>query len=172
MIAVRIPWVGQEVAGNSDKLHTVFRIEVLTNGRRHSVDRRYRDFHSLHKKLKKTMKLPDLPLKRGLWPRALEQRRHGLETYLQTLLCSSTSDCREILDFLNIKHAPPGKPPAGLSDLDGVGLQNYRFCRQVVAFTRDCFTHSPAAELPNVVVAGVLQALYPSFPHGDPETIL
>ncbi|XP_072880805.1 sorting nexin-24-like isoform X2 [Hemitrygon akajei] len=155
MIAVRIPWVGQEVSGDSDKLHTVFRVEVVTNGRKHSVDRRHRDFQALHKKLKKTMKPPDFPLKRGLnrGPKALEQRRSGLEVYLQTL-CNNQLISQEILDFLNIKHVPSGKPPRCL-----------RFCRQVVTFTKDSFGLSADTDmLPNMVVVGVLQGLYVTEP--------
>ncbi|XP_059801873.1 sorting nexin-24-like isoform X1 [Hypanus sabinus] len=162
MIAVRIPWVGQEVAGDSDKLHTVFRVEVVTNGRKHLVDRRHRDFQALHKKLKKTMKPPDFPLKRGLnrGPKALEQRRSGLEVYLQTL-CNNQLISQEIRDFLNIKHVPSGKPPRCLSALQESELRSNRFCRQVVTFTKDSFGLSADTDtLPNMVVVGVLQGLY------------
>ncbi|XP_069759388.1 sorting nexin-24-like [Narcine bancroftii] len=151
-------------------LFQIFRVEVLTSGRKHSVDRRFRDFQALHKKLKKTMKPPEFPPKRGLnrWPKALDQRRTGLETYLQTLLCSTQLVSQEILDFLNIKHVPSGKPPTNLRELGEVDLQNYRrFCHQVVTFTKDSFAggfQSAEDLLPNVIMAGVLQGLYLTDP--------
>ncbi|XP_011708405.2 sorting nexin-24 isoform X6 [Macaca nemestrina] len=65
--------------------YTVFKIEVLMNGRKHFVEKRYSEFHALHKKLKKCIKTPEIPSKhvRNWVPKVLEQRRQGLETYLQ-----------------------------------------------------------------------------------------
>ncbi|XP_078388579.1 sorting nexin-24-like [Cetorhinus maximus] len=170
MIQIRIPSIGQEAATDSEKVHTVFQIEVLNNGRKHLVERRYRDFQALHKKLKKTTKTPDFPPKRGLnrRPKALEQKRTGLEAYLQGLVCDNQHLSREILDFLNIKHIPAGKQTNTLSILEQLDLQNYRcFCHQVVTFTKDAFAHPSTTDLlPNVTVMGVLQGLYLS----DPET--
>ncbi|XP_076994929.1 sorting nexin-24 isoform X3 [Tamandua tetradactyla] len=66
--------------------YTVFKIEVLMNGRKHFVEKRYSEFHALHKKLKKCIKTPEIPSKhvRNWVPKVLEQRRQGLETYLQS----------------------------------------------------------------------------------------
>nr|XP_034816298.2 sorting nexin-24 isoform X2 [Pan paniscus] len=68
--------------------YTVFKIEVLMNGRKHFVEKRYSEFHALHKKLKKCIKTPEIPSKhvRNWVPKVLEQRRQGLETYLQGVL--------------------------------------------------------------------------------------
>ncbi|XP_064131971.1 sorting nexin-24 isoform X3 [Loxodonta africana] len=68
--------------------YTVFKIEVLMNGRKHFVEKRYSEFHALHKKLKKCIKTPEIPSKhvRNWVPKVLEQRRQGLETYLQLFL--------------------------------------------------------------------------------------
>ncbi|XP_023571154.1 sorting nexin-24 isoform X3 [Octodon degus] len=65
--------------------YTVFKIEVLMNGRKHFVEKRYSEFHALHKKLKKCIKTPEIPSKhvRNWVPKVLEQRRQGLEMYLQ-----------------------------------------------------------------------------------------
>ncbi|XP_074090472.1 sorting nexin-22 isoform X2 [Macrotis lagotis] len=52
MLTVRIPSVGPEAAEperSLEKAHMVFRVEVLCNGRRHTVPRRYSEFHALHK---------------------------------------------------------------------------------------------------------------------------
>ncbi|XP_048449558.1 sorting nexin-24 [Rhincodon typus] len=63
----------------------VFKIEVLMSGRKHIVEKRYSEFHALHKKLKNSIKTPEMPSKhvRNWVPKVLEQRRHGLEAYLQ-----------------------------------------------------------------------------------------
>ncbi|MGH0170759.1 UNVERIFIED_CONTAM: hypothetical protein FKN15_059661, partial [Acipenser sinensis] len=66
----------------------VFKIDVLTSGRQHSVEKRYSEFHSLHKKLKKFIKAPEMPSKhvRNWVPKVLEHRRLGLEIYLQCII--------------------------------------------------------------------------------------
>ncbi|XP_037229147.1 sorting nexin-24 [Falco rusticolus] len=65
--------------------YTVFKIEVLMSGRKHFVEKRYSEFHALHKKLKKFIRTPEIPSKhvRNWVPKVLEQRRQGLELYLQ-----------------------------------------------------------------------------------------
>ncbi|OBS79050.1 hypothetical protein A6R68_18546 [Neotoma lepida] len=112
MLEVHIPSVGpeaEEPRQSPEKGHMVFQVEVLYSGRRHTVPRRYSEFHALHKRvrwlglsvstpipwvaIKKRYKVPDFPSKRlPNWrTRGLEQRRQGLETYIQvcmTLGCS------------------------------------------------------------------------------------
>ncbi|MBZ3889105.1 Sorting nexin-22 [Sciurus carolinensis] len=88
MLEVHIPSVGPEAEGprqSPEKGHMVFRVEVLCSGRRHTVPRRYSEFHALHKRIKKLYKVPDFPSKRlPNWrTRGLEQRRQGLEAYIQ-----------------------------------------------------------------------------------------
>ncbi|NXV92273.1 SNX22 protein, partial [Calonectris borealis] len=63
----------------------VFRVEVLCNGRRHTVVKRYSEFQALHKRIKKTCKVPDFPPRRvpNWMPKVLEQRRQGLELYIR-----------------------------------------------------------------------------------------
>lgn len=136
----------------------VFRIDVLMNGRQHTVEKRYSEFHTLHKmvrtsqrwngqvvwwgfrnnrfcwltnllangperaaasgtyifdlfvilQLKKSIKPPEIPSKhvRNWVPKVLEQRRHGLELYLQVfgrtfahMLCMETA-----LNVLQVKN--------------------------------------------------------------------
>ncbi|XP_038640440.1 sorting nexin-24-like [Scyliorhinus canicula] len=112
-------------------------------------------------------KTPDFPAKRGLnrRPKALEQKRTGLEAYLQGLVCDDQHLSQEILDFLNIRHIPAGKQMSVLEQLD---LQNYRcFCHEVIMFSKDAFAHPDTEDLlPNVIVMGVLQGFYLT----DPET--
>ncbi|XP_030786655.1 sorting nexin-22 isoform X5 [Rhinopithecus roxellana] len=111
MLEVHIPSVGPEAEGprqSPEKGHMVFQVEVLCSGRRHTVPRRYSEFHALHKRvrrrrpptgpgpasvrplprpceIKKLYKVPDFPSKRlPNWrTRGLEQRRQGLEAYIQ-----------------------------------------------------------------------------------------
>ncbi|XP_029509602.1 sorting nexin-24-like isoform X4 [Oncorhynchus nerka] len=91
-----------------EKGYTVFKIEVLMNGRQHTVEKRYSEFHNLHKILKKSIKLPEIPSKhvRNWVPKVLEQRRHGLELYLQTIIMENEVLPKIFLDFLNIRHFP------------------------------------------------------------------
>ncbi|XP_076781472.1 sorting nexin-22 isoform X4 [Arvicanthis niloticus] len=53
MLEVHIPSVGPEAEGprqSPEKGHMVFQVEVLYSGRRHTVPRRYSEFHALHKR--------------------------------------------------------------------------------------------------------------------------
>nr|XP_015089818.1 sorting nexin-22-like [Vicugna pacos] len=64
MLEVHIPSVGPETEGprqNPEKGHMVFRVEVLCRGRRHTVQRRYSEFHALHKRVRRRPP-PTLPL--------------------------------------------------------------------------------------------------------------
>ncbi|XP_076020336.1 sorting nexin-24 isoform X2 [Genypterus blacodes] len=91
-----------------EKGYTVFKIDVLMNGRQHNVEKRYSEFHALHKMLKKSIKPPEIPSKhvRNWVPKVLEQRRHGLEFYLQTIIMENEVLPKIFLDFLNIRHFP------------------------------------------------------------------
>ncbi|KAF3830599.1 hypothetical protein GH733_004418 [Mirounga leonina] len=256
MLEVHIPSVGPEDPRQSpEKGHMVFRVEVLSRGRRHTVQRRYSEFHALHKRvrlrrrptdrprpgscpaparllgdgrtagpasatitapvpgglrswaqtslrasgwvqrgegpactvdaiawpasprafaggtqseycdgtavtswqIKKLYKVPDFPSKRlPNWrTRGLEQRRQGLEAYIQ-----------ELLEFLNLRHFPTDPKASSW------GSQLHH--RPVFSFHRDPYIRSPSPVpypfllfsfcptelLPNVVVNGVLQGLY------------
>ncbi|NXG94765.1 SNX24 protein, partial [Sylvietta virens] len=86
----------------------VFKIEVLMSGRKHFVEKRYSEFHALHKKLKKFIRTPEIPSKhvRNWVPKVLEQRRQGLELYLQTVILENEELPKIFLDFLNVRHVP------------------------------------------------------------------
>uniref|UniRef100_A0A803XL09 Sorting nexin 24 n=1 Tax=Meleagris gallopavo TaxID=9103 RepID=A0A803XL09_MELGA len=89
-------------------LFEVFKIEVLMSGRKHFVEKRYSEFHALHKKLKKCIRTPEIPSKhvRNWIPKVLEQRRQGLELYLQTVILENEELPKIFLDFLNVRHVP------------------------------------------------------------------
>ncbi|XP_075860570.1 sorting nexin-22 isoform X4 [Microcebus murinus] len=158
MLEVHIPSVGPEAEGprqSPEKGHMVFRVEVLCSGRRHTVPRRYSEFHALHKRIKKLYKVPDFPSKRlPNWrTRGLEQRRQGLEAYIQGILYLNQDVPKELLEFLRLRHFP-ADPKAG-----SWGSQLHH--RPVVSFCVDPYICTPSTELlPNVVVNGVLQGLY------------
>uniref|UniRef100_A0A8C6FPQ7 Sorting nexin 22 n=1 Tax=Moschus moschiferus TaxID=68415 RepID=A0A8C6FPQ7_MOSMO len=158
MLEVHIPSVGPEAEGtrqSPEKGHMVFRVEVLCRGRRHIVQRRYSEFHALHKRIKKLYKVPDFPSKRlPNWrTRGLEQRRQGLEAYIQGILYLNQDVPKELLEFLSLRHWPTDpkgwwhcRPPHAFSCLVGPTPSS-------------CFPSVPEP-LPNMVVYGVLQGLY------------
>ncbi|XP_042189741.1 sorting nexin-24 isoform X2 [Callorhinchus milii] len=106
-VGVSIPSFRYEES-EQERGYTVFKIEVLMSGRKHFVEKRYSEFHALHKKLKKSIKTPEMPSKhvRNWVPKVLEQRRQGLEAYLQTILMENEELPKIYLDFLNIRHLP------------------------------------------------------------------
>ncbi|NWZ67063.1 SNX22 protein, partial [Acrocephalus arundinaceus] len=82
----------------------VFRVEVLCNGQQHTVTKRYSEFQTLHKQIKKTCKVPYFPRHVPNWmPKVLEQRRQGLEIYLQGVLCHNKELPQDVLDFLKVQ---------------------------------------------------------------------
>ncbi|XP_019623747.1 PREDICTED: sorting nexin-24-like [Branchiostoma belcheri] len=105
MIDVSIPQFKQIESGD-EKAYTVFVIEVCAAGRRHTLEKRYSELHTLHRELKKTYLTPEFPPKRVRnWnPKVLEQRRRGLETYLQGLIHQDILP-KILLDFLEINMA-------------------------------------------------------------------
>ncbi|XP_058397798.1 sorting nexin-22 isoform X2 [Diceros bicornis minor] len=171
MLEVHIPSVGPEAEGprqSPEKSHMVFRVEVLCRGRRHTVPRRYSEFHALHKRIKKLYKVPDFPSKRlPNWrTRGLEQRRQALEAYLQGILYLNQDVPKELLEFLCLRHFPTDPKASSW------GSQLHH--RPVVSFCVDPYISIPSPEpLPDVVVNGVLEGLYgfsTSTAKAQPET--
>ncbi|KAJ0057322.1 hypothetical protein NL108_002280, partial [Boleophthalmus pectinirostris] len=118
----------------------VFKIEVIINGRQHTIEKRYSEFHTLHKLLKKTIKPPDIPSKhvRNWVPKVLEQRRQGLEHYLQTIIIENEILPKIFLDFLNIRHFPsvPKMESYGSFDTESEGSSKLSH-QPVMLFVRD-----------------------------------
>ncbi|NXQ16026.1 SNX22 protein, partial [Peucedramus taeniatus] len=133
----------------------VFRVEVLCNGRRHTVAKRYSEFQALHKRIKKTCKVPDFPPRHApIWmPKVLEQRRQGLELYLQGVLYQNEELPQDILDFLKVRRCqqnPKASSPPLLPSQ-----------RPIVGFCSDPYVRPRGTDLlPNTVLSGVLQGLY------------
>ncbi|NXJ81250.1 SNX24 protein, partial [Trogon melanurus] len=126
----------------------VFKIEVLMSGRKHFVEKRYSEFHALHKKLKKFIRTPEIPSKhvRNWVPKVLEQRRQGLELYLQTVILENEELPKIFLDFLNIRHVPalPKAESCGIfclqsfdTDIPVLDLSSKLSHQPVLLFLRD-----------------------------------
>uniref|UniRef100_A0A8C9FL67 Sorting nexin 22 n=1 Tax=Pavo cristatus TaxID=9049 RepID=A0A8C9FL67_PAVCR len=171
MIVVSIPVVEPEVTARSpEKAHTVFLVEVLCNGRRHTVAKRYSEFQALHKRIKKSCKVPDFPPRRvPNWvPKVLEQRRQGLELYIQGVLCHNEELPQDVLDFLKVRHcqqetkgSEQGPLGADVPLLCLPSVSHPPSQRPVLGFHTDPYTRPPAMDtLPNAVLSGVLQGLY------------
>ncbi|KAM6970144.1 sorting nexin-22 [Aplochiton taeniatus] len=157
MIEVSIPSLEREV-DESGKLRKLFRMDILFNGRKHFVLRRYSEFQNLHRKLRKILPNPaDLPSKRHphLRTKPLEQRRQELEDYIQDMLYQDEEVPQVLLDFLHVKHFHSGHQ---ISSLD-YHQQQQQQC--VVGYCQDPYVFDRPSELPDVVTDGVLQGLYP-----------
>ncbi|XP_068060366.1 sorting nexin-22 isoform X2 [Anomalospiza imberbis] len=158
MIAVSIPAAEPPAAARSpERAHTVFRVEVLCNGRRHTVTKRYSEFQALHKRIKKTCKVPDFPARHvpNWMPKVLEQRRQALEVYLQGVLYHNEELPQDILDFLKVRRCQQSpkasSPPTRLLPSQ----------RPIVGFCWDPYVRPHGTELlPNTILSGVLQGLY------------
>ncbi|XP_060271660.1 sorting nexin-24 isoform X3 [Ovis aries] len=166
------------------------------NGRKHFVEKRYSEFHALHKKLKKCIKTPEIPSKhvRNWVPKVLEQRRQGLETYLQMHEILKTTCSKPLgtnnryiniikqavileneelpklfLDFLNVRHLPslPKTESCGSFDETESEESSKLSHQPVLLFLRDPYVLPAASDFPNVVIEGVLHGIF--YPHLQPR---
>ncbi|XP_011541651.1 sorting nexin-24 isoform X1 [Homo sapiens] len=161
-----------EIAFSNGRLtYQVFKIEVLMNGRKHFVEKRYSEFHALHKKLKKCIKTPEIPSKhvRNWVPKVLEQRRQGLETYLQAVILENEELPKLFLDFLNVRHLPslPKAESCGSFDETESEESSKLSHQPVLLFLRDPYVLPAASDFPNVVIEGVLHGIF--YPHLQPR---
>ncbi|XP_041340116.1 sorting nexin-24 isoform X2 [Pyrgilauda ruficollis] len=163
--------------------YTVFKIEVLVSGRKHFVEKRYSEFHALHKKLKKFIRTPEIPSKhvRNWVPKVLEQRRQGLELYLQihtpntlwlvgawfcTVILENEELPKIFLDFLNVRHVPtlPKAESCGSFDETESEESSKLSHQPVLLFLRDPYVLPKANDdFPNVVIDGILHGIF--YPH-------
>uniref|UniRef100_A0A8C3H8H2 Sorting nexin 22 n=1 Tax=Chrysemys picta bellii TaxID=8478 RepID=A0A8C3H8H2_CHRPI len=150
MIAVSIPAVGPgaEAEPSPEKTHTVFTVEVLCNGRKHTIEKRYSEFHALHKRIKKMCKVPDFPPKRvpNWMSKVQEQRRQGLEVYIQGVLYYNKELPKDLLDFLKLRHFQQDAKSS--------------CCCQETAVLLTPFLSCFAELLPDIVLSGVLRGFY------------
>ncbi|NXH58975.1 SNX22 protein, partial [Rhabdornis inornatus] len=136
----------------------VFRVEVLYNGQRHTVTKRYSEFQALHKRIKKSCKVPDFPPRHvpNWMPKVLEQRRRGLEGYLQGVLYHNKELPQDVLDFLKVRQCQQN-PKASTS----ASTRLLPSQRPIVSFCLDPYVRPCGTDLlPNTILSGVLQGLY------------
>ncbi|XP_062998321.1 sorting nexin-22 isoform X2 [Elgaria multicarinata webbii] len=175
-LEVAVPSVGlqaSELDQSPEKARTVFKVDILCNGRKHSIEKRYSEFCALHKRIKKRCQVPDFPPKRvpNWMTKVLEHRRQGLEAYLQGVLLYNRKLPKELLDFLKLWHFQQDSEAGSLESLGGFSLQDanpsYLLShRPVISFRNDPYTRpSSTGPLPDTILSGVLQGLY------APETI-
>ncbi|XP_029430491.1 sorting nexin-22 isoform X5 [Rhinatrema bivittatum] len=132
MIEVCIPSVGQEVL-RAEKTHTVFKLDVLFNGRKHSLQRRYSEFHALHK--------------RGVLWHNQDVPKELLEFLKVKHFQQSSKHCS--LDSLTELTSEETSPSVLLCH------------RPVVGFHKDPYVLPSCTDvLPELVVAGVLEGHY------------
>ncbi|XP_061451107.1 sorting nexin-24-like isoform X2 [Rhineura floridana] len=128
-LEVAVPSVGLRMSERDrspEKARTVFKVEVLCNGRKHCLEKRYSEFHALHKKIKKRCRVPDFPPKHvpNWMMKVLEQRRQGLETYLQGVLLYNRELPKELLDFLKLWQFEQDHKAGSLGSLGEISLQD------------------------------------------------
>uniref|UniRef100_A0A8C4NMZ3 Sorting nexin 22 n=1 Tax=Eptatretus burgeri TaxID=7764 RepID=A0A8C4NMZ3_EPTBU len=139
MLEVAVPAFSQE-GSEPDRGYTLFKVEVLANGRKHVVKKRYSEFYALNKKLKKVIQTPEFPSKhvRNWIPKVMEQRRQGLENYLQGLICQGGEVPKPLLEFLGIRHLPSMLKTESLDSLDVYPEDINRLSHQpILGFSRD-----------------------------------
>ncbi|ROL52820.1 Sorting nexin-22 [Anabarilius grahami] len=142
VIEVFIPSLMREV-DETGKLRKLFRVEILFNGRKHFVLRRYREFQTLHRKLKKILRAPDFPSKRNqhLRTKPLEQRQQELEDYMQVILYQNDVVPQELLDFLQVKHFHSANKNCSSESYDRNTLLDLRYALASPTFYDGC--HPP-----------------------------
>ncbi|KAK1209204.1 SNX22 protein, partial [Pygoscelis papua] len=155
----------------------VFRVEVLCNGRRHTVAKRYSEFQALHKRIQQACQVPASPPRHvpNWMPKVLEQRRQGLELYIQGVLYHNEELPQDVLDFLKVRRCQQD-PKASRPPSPGVKAELFtgHRCplshgstshlpsqRPVIGFCTDPYARPLGTDLlPNTILSGVLQGLY------------
>uniref|UniRef100_A0A672NH27 PX domain-containing protein n=1 Tax=Sinocyclocheilus grahami TaxID=75366 RepID=A0A672NH27_SINGR len=165
-IEVSIPSFRSE-GSNIEKGYTVFKIEVLMCGRQHTVEKRYSEFHALHKMLKKIIKPLEIPSKhvRNWVPKVLEQRRQGLELYLQTIIMENEVLPKIFLDFLNIRHFPSLPKTESCGSFETESAYYSITSERTLLFLRDPYLLPTTNDMfSNMVIEGVIRGIfYPDF---------
>ncbi|KAL4121186.1 hypothetical protein QTP88_013748 [Uroleucon formosanum] len=134
------------------KPHYVYTIKVLSAGIQECVEKRYSAFHAFHRELRKSISTPPFPSKRirCSQPKVLEQRRAGLERYLQTVF-KIEDGYKQVMEFLGLEYQPSHKI-------------DVRYQRPVFHMINEHIPsrnrHEKRLCLPDIITDGVLKALY------------
>ncbi|XP_058012452.1 sorting nexin-22 [Ahaetulla prasina] len=163
--AVRLRAPSPRRQWSPNKAHTVFKVEIMCNGRKHCVEKRYSEFYALHKRIKRSYQVPDFPPKRvPKWMvKVLQQRRAGLEAYLQGVILQNQTLPKELLHFLKLWQ---GQQEPHVAWDENSSLQDFSPLDQLshrpgVSFHSDPYVlPSSTGLLPDIILSGVLQGLY------------
>ncbi|XP_046746992.1 sorting nexin-24-like isoform X5 [Diprion similis] len=146
------------------KPYHVYTIEVLqpNSSVRHIVEKRYSEFNSLHRMLKKDTETAPFPPKRvrNSQLKVLEQRRSALESYMQKML-SLSSTKQQVLNFLGIENRAQNTSErmngqVGIGDTKHVRSPTLRH-HPVLTFQCDPYIRpNTTSSLPDIVTNGVL----------------
>ncbi|XP_061886911.1 sorting nexin-24 isoform X2 [Entelurus aequoreus] len=114
--------------------------------------------------LKKSIKPPEIPSKhiRNWVPKVLEQRRHGLELYLQTIIIENEVLPKIFLDFLNLRHFPSLPKTESCGSFDTDSTESSKLSHQpVMVFLNDPYLlPDPHDAFSNVVIEGVIHGVF------------
>lgn len=163
MIRVFVPCYRKVDAPNG-RQYVVYCVEVTVSGVCHRLERRYRTFHALHKKVKRMLgnQAPSgFPPKRlrGLNPKLLELRRAGLERYLQDLVRIPALSS-QLLSFLEVPAAPVS-PAASNASVDSDEQEFKPLHQPVMGFPKDPYLDTSSSDsLPDIVMQGVMTGLF------------
>ncbi|XP_072037802.1 sorting nexin-22-like isoform X2 [Amphiura filiformis] len=159
MLSVTIP-TSKAVVPADERPYTIYQIHVQVSGRSHIVDKRYREFHTMHKQVRKSLGVntPEFPPKK-MWQlsaKGIEQRRQGLENYLQGILNGYTVP-KSLLNFLKVKNFKS-------SSYDSNHWP-------VMVFDEDSFlTQSSDDSYTDILTDGVTQGLFEDSDSSDPAS--
>lgn len=159
MLHVTVPTYKQ-VSTEDGRPFTMYQVHVHVSGRTHIVDKRYREFHSMHKQIKKSLGIdtPDFPPKK-MWQlstRGIEHRRMGLETYIQAVMDGNRVP-KSLLNFLRVKNFKT----SSYDSLDDLGQDPSSNHQPVMVFEDDLFvSQSTDDNFADILNDGVRQGLF------------
>lgn len=147
----------------------VYTVRATVAGRSYTVEKRYSDMLSLHKKLKKQMNAPSFPPKqiRNHDPKVLDARKVALSNYFGKIAHGNLIT-KTLLDFLDVHHFPTSleftrldsqdyEDEVNISD-DNIDLDEPSHA-PVLVYTGDKFFRT-SAKRDDIIVPGVLKGLY------------
>ncbi|XP_001607242.2 sorting nexin-24 [Nasonia vitripennis] len=151
------------------KPYYVYTVEMVdsNNGARYLIEKRYSEFNTLHRMLKKDCHTAPFPPKRvrNSNPKVLEQRRAALEIYMQKMLRLASTK-QQVLNFLGIDGANSEIYHKGMQKI--FKDENIVQCSSlqhhpVLTFQCDPYVHvNETTSLPDIVTNGVLLGIYKS----------
>ncbi|XP_033750325.1 sorting nexin-24-like [Pecten maximus] len=156
MIRVTVPSFRK--VGDHNDSYTVFNVEVCAAGRLTNVEKRYSEFEDFHKQLKKIIRTPEFPPKKVMkWnPKVLEQRRIGLQLYLQGVVQNDYIS-KIVQRFLCITLANTTNMESLTHDDQEVSLSH----QPMIGFQPDAFLlNNNKSSLRDIITEGVHRGLY------------